>query len=308
MQYIHNITLRQLEIFVVAARHVNFSRAAADLHLSVPAVSMQLKQLESYVGLPLFDRVGRGLRLTEAGEKLARHAWQIMGQIKDAEADLQALVNAEQGSVNVGVISTAKYFMPKLLVQFSRQHPGIEVHFSVGNRELLISLLQDNSIDMAIMGRPPKELETRAEALADQPYVLIAPPDHPLRGVRELDLHELRAETFLLREPGSGSRTVTEEMFANHRFTPARSITLGSNETIKQAVMAGLGVSLLSMHTMLMELRIGAIAILGVKATPITRVWHIMHMHKKKLSPACEKFWGYLLENTPAHLQREAVG
>ena len=305
MNFIRTLTLRQLQIFVVAARHLSYARAAEELHLTPPAVSMQLKQLEDHVGLPLFERMGRGVTLTDAGEMLVHHALRVLGEIKDAEANLQSLLGAEAGQISVGLVSTAKYFMPKLLARFTQENPGIEVQFTVGNREALLQKLQDNAIDLAVMGRTPVEIDAHAEPLANHPYVIIAPADHPLCEARRFDLHELRHETFLLREEGSGSRRVAEEMFRNHLFTPARTISLGSNETIKQAVMAGMGISLLSLHTLPLELKTKEISLLDVVGTPIERTWYVVHMNSKRLLPAGQKFRNFILDHTSANLHYE---
>lgn len=305
MNFIRSLTLRQLQIFVVAARHLSYARAAEELHLTPPAVSMQLKQLEDNVGLPLFERMGRGVGLTDAGEMLVHHAMRVLGEIKDAEANLQSLLGAESGQISVGLVSTAKYFMPKLLAKFSQENPGIEVQFTVGNREALLQKLQDNAIDLAVMGRIPVEIDAHAEPLASHPYVIIAPADHPLREARRFDLQELRHETFLLREEGSGSRRVAEEMFKNHLFKPARTIGMGSNETIKQAVMAGMGISLLSLHTMPLELKTQEVSLLDVVGTPIERTWYVVHMNCKRLLPAGQKFRNFMLDHASANLQHE---
>jgi DNA-binding transcriptional LysR family regulator len=297
MNFVRSLTLRQLQIFVVAARHLSYARTAEELHLTPPAVSMQLKQLEDNVGLPLFERLGRGVALTEAGEMLVHHALRVLGEIKDAEARLKGLLGAEAGQLSVGLVSTAKYFMPKLLARFAQDNPGIDVQFSVGNRATLLQKLQDNALDLAVMGRIPTEIDAHAEPMASHPYVLIAPPDHPLRGQPAFDLQELRHETFLLREEGSGSRRVAEEMFKHHLFAPARMISMGSNETIKQAVMAGLGISLLSLHTLPLELKTGALCMLDVVGLPIERTWYVVHMNSKRLLPSGEKFRTFLLEN-----------
>ena len=305
MNFVRTLTLRQLQIFVVAARHLSYARAAEELHLTPPAVSMQLKQLEDNVGLPLFERMGRGVALTDAGELLVHHALRVLGEIKDAEADLQAMLGAESGQISVGLVSTAKYFMPRLLARFAQQHPGIEVQFSVGNRESLLQKLQDNAIDLAVMGRIPTEIDAHAEPLAPHPYVLIGPADHPLRGARRFDLHELRHETFLLREEGSGSRRVAEEMFKNHLFTPQRTISMGSNETIKQAVMAGMGVALISLHTLPLELKTGEVSVLDAIGTPIERTWYVVHMNAKRLLPAGQRFREFLLDCAAEALDQE---
>lgn len=304
MNFVRTLTLRQLQIFVVAARHLSYARAAEELHLTPPAVSMQLKQLEDNAGLPLFERLGRGVALTGAGELLVHHALRVLGEIKDAEASLQALLGAETGLLSVGLVSTAKYFMPKLLAQFAHTHPGVDVQFSVGNREALLQKLQDNAIDLAVMGRTPVEIDAHAEPMASHPYVLIGPADHPLRDARRFDLQELRHETFLLREEGSGSRRVAEAMFRNHLFTPARTISMGSNETIKQAVIAGMGLAFLSLHTTALEVASGLIKVLDVPGLPMVRRWQLVQLSSKLLSPPAEALRYYVLEEGESLLAR----
>jgi DNA-binding transcriptional LysR family regulator len=305
VKFVRTLTLRQLQIFVVASRYASFARAAEELHLTQPAVSMQIKQLEEAVGLPLFERVGRRLAVTEAGERFAHHASRILGEITDAQAAMSSLLDADSGAISVGIVSTATSFMSKMLARYSLRYPHVDVRFSVGNRESLLRLLQDNAIDLAIMGRPPRELDTEAEPLARHPHVIVAPARHPFAAARRFDMQELRHETFLLREPGSGTRSVAEQMFKHHLFTPAKTMTLGSNETIKQAVAAGMGVSLLSLHTLLLELRVGEIALLDIAGTPIERIWHIVHLRSKRLSPTCRVFRRFLLDNTAEYLERE---
>lgn len=300
-----HLTLRQLQVFLEAARQLNFARAAEALHLTQPAVSMQIRQLEGAVGVDLFERVGRRLALTEAGQVLRHHAARVLGEIADAEQSLQNLTGLRSGLVTVGLVSTAKYFAPRLLAVFAEQHPGIDVRFSVGNRDTLVRLLEDNEIDLAVMGRPPEKLDALAEPMAENPHVLVAARDHPLAGARSIDMHELRHETFLSREPGSGTQGVMENVFRQHLFTPARTILMGSNETVKQAVMAGMGVSLLSLHTLALERRAGEVAILDVVGTPVLRTWHVVHMRAKQLAPAARAFRQFLLENTSDYL-REA--
>ena len=297
MNLIRSLTLRQLQIFVAAAKNLSFARTAEELHLTPPAVSMQLKQLEENIGLPLFERSGREVRLTAAGGLFVHHAARILGEIKDTEFSLQSLLDAETGQITVGMVSTAKYFMPRMLAGYSRENQGVEVQFMVGNREVILQKLVDNELDLAIMGRMPSEVDATSLPMAVHPYVIVAPPDHPLGSARSFDLQELRGETFLLREEGSGSRRVAEEMFKNHLFTPAKTLSLGSNETIKQAVMAGMGVSLISLHTLMLELKTGALKILDVQGTPIERKWYLVHMNGKRLLPSGQRFKSYLLEN-----------
>ena len=303
MNLSRRVTLRQLEVFVEAARQLNFSRVGETLHLTQPAVSMQIRQLEEAVGMALFDKVGKRKVLTDAGTLLLRHASRLLGELNDAEQSLLALKGLAGGSITVGLVSTAKYFAPKLLAMFSREHPGVEVRFSVGNREALVQWLRENQIDLALMGRPPGELDTVSEPLAENPNVLAAPPGHRLAGVARFDLLELRGDTFLQREEGSGTRQMMQELFRAHLFKPQRLITMGSNETIKQAVMAGLGVSLLSLHTLSLELRGGEIALLHADGLPLMRTWNVVHAQRRQLSPAAAAFRRFLIEQTHPYLQ-----
>jgi DNA-binding transcriptional LysR family regulator len=258
---------------------------------------MQLKQLEENIGLPLFERIGREVRLTAVGTLFVHHAARILGEIKDTEFSLKGLQDAETGQITVGMVSTAKYFMPRLLAGYSRENQGVDVQFMVGNRELILQKLVDNELDLAIMGRIPSEIDATSLPMASHPYVIVAPSDHPLVNQKTFDLQELRQDTFLLREEGSGSRRVAEEMFKNHLFTPAKTLSLGSNETIKQAVMAGMGISLISLHTIMLELKTGDLKVLNVLGTPIERKWHLVHMNSKKLLPSGQRFKSYLLEH-----------
>jgi DNA-binding transcriptional LysR family regulator len=302
MKLLRRVTLRQLEVFAEAARHGSYSKVAAALHLTQPAVSMQIRQLEDAAGLPLFERVGRRQVLTDAGARLLDHASRVLGELSDAQQSLQSLQGLKGGAISVGLVSTAEYFTPKLLARFSALHEGIDVGFTVGNREMLVRLLRENRIDLAVMGRPPQEVDCIAEPLADNPHVLVAAVDHPLRRKRRLELESLAAETFLQREPGSGTRILIEELFAKARFKPRRLLTFGSNETIKQAVMAGLGLSLLSLHTLALELRAREIAILPVDGMPLMRTWHVVHARQRRLSPAASAFRSFLVAQTQPRL------
>ena len=306
MNLVRSLTLRQLQIFVVAARNLSFARTAESLHLTPPAVSMQLKQLEENIGLPLFERTGREVRLTAAGNILTHHASRLLGEIKDTEFSLQSLLDAETGQLTVGMVSTAKYFMPRLLAGYSRENQGVDVQFTVGNREVILQKLVDNELDLVIMGRMPTEVDATSVPMAVHPYVIVAHPDHPLADKPVFDLQELRHETFLLREEGSGSRRVAEEMFKNHLFTPEKTLTLGSNETIKQAVMAGMGISLISLHTLLLELKTGFLKVLPVIGTPIERKWYLVHMNSKRLLPSGQRFKEYLLDHAEIMLNNSS--
>lgn len=308
MNLSRRVTIRQLEVFAAAAREENFSRVSEALHLTQPAVSMQIRQLEDVVGMALFDKVGRRKVLTEAGTTLLRYASRVLGELRDAEQALQALQGLAGGSITVGLVSTAKYFAPRLLAMFSREHPAVEVRFVVGNRQTLVQLLKDNQIDLGVMGRPPGEVDTVSEPLADNPNVLVGPASHRLARARRFDLQELRGDTFLQRETGSGTRLMMEELFRAHLFKPTRIVTMDSNETIKQAVIAGLGISVLSLHTLSLELRSGELAVLRADGLPVQRTWNVVHASRRQLSPAAQAFRRFLIEQTRTYLKTAYAG
>lgn len=244
------VTLRQLRVFVAVARHLNFARAAETLNLTPPAVTMQIRELESQVGLPLFDREGRNVSLTITGEYLLVYARKVLATLKDAEDMVASFKKVQTGRLAIGMVSTAQYFVPQLLARFCKDHPGVDVILTVGNRQTLVEQVQRNEVDLAVMGRPPKEMATRAEPFALHPHVLVASPDHPLVRLGHVPAHALADYKFIVREPGSGTRAVLEEYFDKHGIAPHISMEMPGNETIKQAVMAGMGISMLSLHTL----------------------------------------------------------
>lgn len=285
-----NVTLRQLKIFEAVARHLSFSRAAEELHLTQPAVSMQVQALEELAGLPLTEQAGKKVRLTAAGEELARQARRVAEQLREAGEALAALKGVEAGRLKIGVVSTAKYFAPSLLAEFRRRHPRVELQLTVKNRGTIVRHLAENDIDLAIMGTPPSEFETVAKIFADHPLVFIAAPNHPLAHKRRIDPQRLAQESLLIREPGSGTRSALERFLADHRVTAGTTMELGSNETIKQAVMAGLGLSFLSQHTIGLECSVGRLAILNIAGTPVKRQWRLVYRTDKRLMPAATAF------------------
>jgi len=292
---LRNATLRQLKVFESVARHLSYSRAAAELHMTQPAASMQVKALAEQAGLPLFDQLGKKVFLTDAGHELYRHVHAVARQLVEAEEALAALKGLSGGKLDIAVVSTAKYFAPQLLARFMREHPGVTLKLSVNNREVVMRQLAENETDLAITGRPPQRMETVAEAFAPHPHVIIAAPEHALAGMRNIPLTRLAAETFVVREPGSGTRGLLERLFAENQVPLNMSLEMSSNETIKQAVMAGMGVSLLSLHTIGLELETGRLCALDVKGTPIMRHWHVVHLEQKHLSPVAQAFKAYLL-------------
>jgi DNA-binding transcriptional LysR family regulator len=299
-----NVTLRQLQVFAAAAQHSSFARAAEELHLTAPAISMQIKELESVVGLSLFDRSGRALTLSTAGEYFLLHARRMLSALKDAEDTMVRLKGVRIGKLTLGMASTAKYFVPRLLAEFRREHPGIEFRLEIGNRQALVEMLHRNQVDLAIMGRPPRELNTRAEPFAPNPLAMIASPEHPLARLSEVPPALLANELFLVREKGSGTRASMDIFFREKGIHPASAMEMPSNETIKQAVMANMGLGFLSLHTMRLELGAGLIKLLEVDGLPLVRLWHIVNMQAKLLSPAAEALRYFVLEKGQGILSR----
>jgi DNA-binding transcriptional LysR family regulator len=298
-----NATFRQLRVFAEVARHLSFSKAAQALHLTPPAVTMQIKELEGHVGLPLFERKGRTVSLTTPGEYMLVYARRMLATLKDAEDAAARLKQVEVGTLTIGMVSTAKYFLPRLLAQFRQEHEGVEIRLTEGNRGQLVQLLQASDVDVAVMGRPPKELATRAEPFAAHPHVFVAPVDHPLvRDGGASSVESLRPYGFIVREQGSGTRAAMEQFLGQARLEPKVIMEMGSNETIKQAVMAGMGISFLSLHTLRLELDNGLLAVLDVDGSPVLRAWNVVHTLSKVLSPAAEAFRYFMLERGEAYL------
>lgn len=297
-----NATFRQLRVFNEVARHLSFVRAAENLHLTPPAVTMQVKELEGHVGMPLFERRGKQVSLTTTGEYMLVYARKILATVKDAEDAAARLQRAETGVLTIGFVSTAKYFLMRMLAEFRVKHPGVEIRLSIGNREQLVKMLQNSEVDIAVMGRPPKELQTRAEPFAAHPHVFVAATDHPLARRQQLTVEDLRPYEFIVREKGAGTRAAMEKFFEETHVEPRLKTELHSNEIIKQAVMAGLGLGFLSLHTIGLELEQKLIAMLDVQGAPVVRAWNVVHTQSKMLSPAAESFRYFMLENGEQHL------
>jgi DNA-binding transcriptional LysR family regulator len=299
-----NITFRQLRVFIEVAQQGSMARAAEALHLTPPAVSMQIKEVESQVGLPMFDRQGRTLSLSTAGEYFLVHARRMLAALKEADDAMARLKRVERGLLTIGMVSTAKYFVPHLLARFHADHPGVDVRLRVvGNREQLVALMQAGEADLSIMGRPPREIATRSESFAAHPLVFIAPPGHPLLQTQQAPVSSLASYAFIAREHGSGTRNAMETFFAEHRFGPHIAMEMSSNETIKQAVIAGLGLSFLSLHTVGLELKTGLLKTLDIAGTPVMRMWNVVHLGSKVLSPAAEAFRYFMIEQGAAFLR-----
>jgi len=293
-------TLRQLEVFEAIARLGSFTRAADELHLTQPTVSMQIKKLTDAVGLPLFEQIGKKIYLTDAGRALQKFSREIFEQFTRFEMLTADMKGLKQGSLRLGVITTAKYFVPRLLGGFCRQYPGIDVSMKVSNRERILARLHDNEDDLYILGQPPEESDAIAEPFLLNPLIVLAPADHPLANKKGIPLKRLAEEPFIVREAGSGTRKAIEQLFDHHKLKIKVRMELGSNEAIKQAVIGGLGVSVLSRHTLSLDVPMDQIAILDVAGFPIERHWYIAYPNGKQLSVVAKTFADYL-KQAPHH-------
>lgn len=291
-----HLTLRQLKVFESVARNLSYSRAAAELHLTQPAVSMQIKQLEGNIELRLFEQVGKRIYLTEAGHELYQYSRAISQQLADMEVALDELKGLERGKLNISVVSTANYFAPHLLAKFCQRYSGVTVSLNVSNRETVLNQLADNLTDLAIIGQPPKKLDIVSESFMENPLVVIAPPDHPLCKVNRIPVKRLAQEIFLVREPGSGTRSAMERFFAKHKISINRGMETDTTEAIKQAVQAGMGLGIMSLHTAELELATERLKVLDVQGFPIMRYWHIVNRKNKRLSGVAQAFKDFLLK------------
>ena len=296
---LRHATLHQLRIFQAVAEHNSFARAAKALHLSPPTLSLQVKQLAETVGQPLFEQLGKKIYLTAAGKILSQASLDISQRMDLLSAELAALQGMERGSLKLAILTTVKYTVPKLLGGFCAAHPGIDVAMVVGNRESLLQRLASNQDDLYIMGQPPQQMNLVCENFADNPLVLVAPPNHPLVGKRRIEPTRLRQEPFILREPGSGTRLTMEQFFAEQGFSPINRLEVGSNEAIKQTVAGGLGLAVLSATTVVSELALGELVQLEVKGFPLIRRWYVVYSGGKRLSPAAQAFKQWLLHHRP---------
>ena len=263
---------------------------------------MQIKELEAEVGMPLFERQGRKVSLTTSGEYMLVYARKMLALLKDAEDAAARLQRIETGKLTIGMVDTTTYFIPALLRKFLNEHEGIDLVLKVGNRLELIQWLQNSEVDIAIMGSPSSEIPTRAEPFAANPLLFVASPAHPLSGESGLSAEDLRQQSFIVREQGSGTRSAMEAFFSQARFQPRFSMELHSNDAIKQAVKANLGVSFLSLHTIGLELQAKQLSILDVRGAPVVRAWHVVHALSKLLSPAAEAFRYFVLEHGESDL------
>jgi DNA-binding transcriptional LysR family regulator len=293
-------TLRQLELFEAIARLGSFTRAAEELYLTQPTVSMQIKKLTDTVGMPLFEQVGKKIYLTDIGHELHRTCRGISEHMSNFEMIVANMKGLKTGKLRLAVVTTAKYFAPRLLGTFCQQYPGVDVSLKVSNRERVLERLANNLDDLYILGQPPMDIDVVAEAFLENFMVVIAPANHPLARKKKIPLERLAQEPFLLREPGSGTRMATERLFSELGLKLKMRMELGSNEAIKQAVIGGLGVSVLSRHTLELDLPTKQFVILDVQGFPIKRHWYFTYPAGKQLSIIASTFADHLRQASRA--------
>ncbi|MFN3544847.1 MAG: LysR family transcriptional regulator [Thiobacillus sp.] len=291
-----HITLRQLQVFEAAARLGGYTRAAEALHMTQPAVSMQIRQLEDQAGMPLFDQIGKKVHLTDAGRALYRHAQAILGKVTEAQLELEEMRGVRRGQLDITIASTANYFAPRLIAAFCQRHPEVKVTLDVSNREHILALLADSEKDLAIMGRPPEESNLVAHPFLENPLVVIAAPTHPLAGKHRIALARVAGEPFITREAGSGTRMAAERHFAEHGVAFEAAMEMSSNEAIKQAVQAGLGLGVVSIHTLEMELALHRLCVLDVAGFPLQRYWYAVHRQGKRFSAVAQAFLDFVMD------------
>lgn len=292
-----HMTLRQLTLFRAVAQHLSFTRAAAELCLTQPAVSFQIKQLESHIGMPLFEQIGKRIYLTDAGHELYAACGDIFARIEVLERSLIELQGTIKGQLKLSVVTTATYFTPHLFKTFLQHYPEVHLRLNVTNRTNVLERLANNQDDLVIMGQVPEHLHVETYQFLESPLVVLAPPNHPLVGQTGISLERLAEERLLVREVGSGTRLAMERCFAAHDLDLNTEMELGSSEAIKQGVIAGLGISVLSRHTLTLELAAGKIQLLDVEGFPLMRYWYVVHLSEKQLSLAARTFLEFLLSN-----------
>jgi len=306
-------TLQQLRLFAAVARYKSFTRAAENVHLTQPAVSIQVKRLEEKIGMPLLEQMGKSLHLTVAGEEVFDACKDVLQRLGELETALDDLRGEVSGPLNVTVVSSAKYFLPHLLGSFVRRYPKVEPRLKITNRANVLSSLAANESDIYVMGQPPEELPVVEYPFLENVLVVVARPDHPLAGEKAITLEYIAEERFVGRETGSGTRKAVEQMFAAKNLKIIPYIELASAEAIKQGVIGGLGIAVLSLHSLHFELDAGALVVLDVTGFPLRRRWYAAHRKGKRLSRAAQTFLTYLEEEgeqevahllTPGHDDR----
>jgi DNA-binding transcriptional LysR family regulator len=300
-----HMTLRQLTLFKAVAQHLSFTRAAAELCLTQPAVSIQIKQLEGHVGMPLFEQVGKRIFLTDAGRELYAACGDIFARIDALETSLNELQGSIKGQLKLSVVTTAAYFTPHLFKAFLDLYPEVYFSLKVTNRNSVLERMANNEDDLVIMGQVPEHLHVTAHPFLENPLVALAPPQHPLVNQSHIPLGRFAQETILIRELGSGTRLAMNRCFAAHNLELPTQMELGGSEAIKQGVMTGLGVSILSQYAVASEVTAGTIKLLDVEDFPLKRQWYVAHLSDKKLSLVARTFLEFLLANASEVIQQQ---
>ncbi|MBC3879861.1 LysR family transcriptional regulator [Undibacterium sp. LX40W] len=295
-----HFTVRQMNVLLAVAEHGNLTAAAKACHVTQPTVSMQLKSMAEQVGLPLYEVIGKQVFLTSAGEAVAKSARVMRDELQFLEQSINAMKGHTQGSLRVALVSTAKYFVPRMLGSFFKKYPEIDISFEVLNRDGVVSRLKENADDLYIMSMPPVDLELECFAFMENPLSVIAPRKHRLAQRKSITLTDLKDEQFILRESGSGTRLACNAYFATKHFEPKVRLELGSNEAIKQAVAGGLGISVLSEHALVGRGVKEGLVVLPIREFPIHSNWWIIFPKGKRLSPIAQVFLQHLKKNVSA--------
>lgn len=284
-RFVRELTIRQLRALATVEKTRSVTAAANQLHLTQPAVTLQLRNLQELAGLPLIQRTGDGMLLTDAGREVLTLCERIEAALTDCETSLEMMAGKTAGRISIGAVSTAKYFVPFAIAGFSKLYPDIEIRLTIGNRQETSEALRGYELDFAIMGRPPMGLDMDVRLIGDHPHVIVASTAHRLARKSRLKLADLAGETFLMREPGSGTRGLMENLFETAGVRPKIGMAMSSNETIKQAVIAGLGIAFISAHTVATELDERRLVTLDVDGLPVVRQWFALSRKDKVLMP-----------------------
>jgi len=303
--WVRQITLKQLRGFTSVMKLRSIAGAAKQLHLTSPAISLQLQKLEKSTGIPLFERTKSGFKPTAGGKVILEVAAEIQSALVACSESLDELSGLDRGEISVGVVSTARYFAPTVLAAFNKLNPVVKLQLQVGNREMIIGKLENLELDFAITGRPPLHFEVSSEYIGKHPQIIIAPPDHHFSDKQRFPLSLLKDQTFLLREAGSGTRSVIDKLFSQKKFLPFAGVEFGSNETIKQAVMAGIGIALISAHTVAAELAASRLISLNVNGLPINKKWFVVKHKNKRLLPSSQALWDFFVHSGKNYLPGE---
>lgn len=298
---IRHITLRQLQVFEAIYRLGSYTRAAEELFLTQPTLSMQIRKLTDAMGAPLFEHVGRNVQPTEAGDAVYNSCRNIFETLTNLEMDISNLKGLKRGRLRMCVVTTAQYLAPELLGEFSRDYPGVDLSLKVTNRDKVIESMMNNEDDLYIMGQAPQDLlEVEAYRFSPNPLVVMAPSDHPLANKKNIPIDDIMEEPFIIREPGSGIRDAMFKTFDRFGKKPKVRMELSSNEAIKHAVVGGLGLCVLSLHSLTLHSTDGPLTILDVEGFPILRNWYIVHPKGKDLSLVAKTFLDFAVEFEPS--------